>query len=93
MDRFGEHEKDLSQGRMRPDEEANKIERISKKHQWIALHELLGYLSDRYRMARGYWSKGERLYKGAWQIWVRDFDPTQPLVNPQKKIYLINQLI
>lgn len=89
MDRFGEHEKDLSRGRMRADEEANKIERISKKYQWIALHELLGYLSDLYRMARGYWSKGEPLYKGAWQIRARDFDPTQPLVDPQKKIDLI----
>ena len=86
MDRFGEHEKELSRGRMRADEEINKIERISKKYQWIALYELLGYLSDRYRMARGYWSEGEPLYKGAWQIGARDFDPTQPLVDPQKKI-------
>ena len=87
-DRFIEYDQKLSRGRMRADEEANKIERISKKYQWIALHELLGYLSDRYRMAHDYWSKDEPLYKGAWQTGARDFDPTQPLVDPFKKFDL-----
>ena len=87
-DRFIDNDQKLSHGRMRADEEANKIERIGKKYQWIALHEFLGYLSDRYRMARDFWSKDEPIYKGAWQTGARDFDPTQPLVDPFKKNYL-----
>jgi hypothetical protein len=83
--RFGDYEKNLHHGRMRVDEENNKVERISKKYQWIALRELLGYLSDHYRMSRE-WSTGEEAqFKGAWQIWTRDFDPTQPLVDPQEQ--------
>lgn len=82
-DRYGKYEANLSHGRMRVDEENNKVERMSKKYQWIALHELLGYLSDHYRMS-GDWSEDEPTFRGAWQIWARDFDPTQPLVDPQE---------
>lgn len=86
-ERFGDYEKGLSHGRMRVDDENNKVERISKKYQWIALHELLGYLSDHYRMSRD-WSDNEPLFKGAWQTYPRDFDPTQPLLDPQEQFDL-----
>lgn len=52
-----------------------KVERIGKKYQWIALHELLGYLSDHYHMKPD-WDDKPRIYKGAWQINQRDFDPS-----------------
>lgn len=51
-------------------------ERIGKKYQWIALHELLGYLADNFRfLAKDYPPEGGE-YRGAWQIGVRDIDPT-----------------
>lgn len=86
-ERFSDYEKGLSCGRMRVDEESNKLERISKKYQWIALHELLGYLSDRYRMSKD-WSGNNPVFKGTWQIYARDFDPTQPLIDPQEHFVL-----
>lgn len=88
-ERFSDYEKDLRHGRMRFDEEENKVERISKKYQWIALRELLGYLSDHYRMPREWSTDMEPEFKGAWQIWARDFDPTQPLQDPQEQFDLM----
>ena len=88
--RFGNYEEGLSHGRMRADEESNKVERISKKYQWIALHELLGYLSDRYQMSRD-WLGNETLFEGAWQTYSRDFDPTQPLMDPQEQFNLADE--
>lgn len=89
-ERFGDYEKSLSHGRMRVDEESNKVERISKKYQWIALHELLGYLSDHYHMSRD-WSDNEPVFRGAWQTYARDFDPTQPLLDPQEQFDLTTE--
>lgn len=75
---FGHYEKHLPwQGRH--ENEATKVERLSKKYQWIALHELLGYLSDHWQM-RSSWHEGPPpAFLGAWQISVRDFDPSAPL--------------
>lgn len=56
---------------------SDKIERVGKKYQWIALHELLAYLADRYWLER-WWGNGTTIYSGAWQLGVRDFDPTGP---------------
>lgn len=50
------------------------IERIGKKYQWIALYELLARMSDNL-----YWAEEfgeEETYKGPWQLWKRDIDPT-----------------
>lgn len=88
--RFGDYEKGLHHGRMRVDQEENKVERISKKYQWIALYELLGYLSDHFRMSRD-WSDDEPQFKGPWQTWTRDFDPTQPLIDPQEQLDLMTE--
>ncbi|QQE77268.1 ATP-binding protein [Alicyclobacillus sp. SO9] len=61
-------------------------ERIGKKYQWIAFHELLARLSDNYTMGEiDYDSRragtGKRTYKeiafnGPWNPFVRDIDPT-----------------
>jgi len=83
-DRFGNYEERLHGGRLTFDQEQNKVERISKKYQWIALYEFLGYLSDRYRMACDSLCSKEAFFAGAWQIWARDFDPTQLLTDPAK---------
>ncbi len=55
--------------------DAHKAERIGKKYQWIAYHEFLGYLSDHYQFRHEY--SGELIpFEGAWQLGVRDIDPS-----------------
>lgn len=52
------------------------VERISKKYQWIAMHEMLGYLMDHYQRFR--WSEEEPTrIEGPWQVGRRDFDPSE----------------
>ena len=49
-----------------------KIERISKKYQWIGLHEYLGHLSDSLLFKQ--WGDENRPLRGAWELSVRDYD-------------------
>jgi hypothetical protein len=53
----------------------HSIERIGKKYQWIALHELLARVADNLIYANRYESP-ERGYEGAWQTSRRDIDPS-----------------
>lgn len=54
----------------------NKVERIGKKYQWIAFHEILAMLSDNYKINDGWSSsKNFHFYKGAWQFFIRNIDP------------------
>ncbi|MFO1448258.1 MAG: hypothetical protein U1F61_08895 [Opitutaceae bacterium] len=79
--RFEAYENDLRDGRLRNDQEDAKQERISKKYQWIALHELEALASDHYHFV----SRREdqrNPFAGAWQLFSRDFDPAQPLLDP-----------
>lgn len=50
-----------------------KIERISKKYQWIGLHEYLGHLSDALLFRE--WNDTNRPLRGAWELHARDYDP------------------
>ena len=52
--------------------QADKPERIGKKYQWIAYHEILAYLADHYQYRDG----NQYAYSGPWQIGVRDIDPS-----------------
>lgn len=79
--RFGEYEKHTLHGRQSPDIEELKLERVSKKYQWIALRELIGFLADRYWL-RLTWQSNRTDFVGAWQLWAREFDPSQRLVDP-----------
>ena len=55
----------------------HKAERFGKKYQWIALNELIARVSDNFEMARG--MDGQyKSYKGPWQSFGRDIDPTLP---------------
>lgn len=57
--------------------EANKPERMGKKYQWIAYHEILAYISDHYQYRQPFFDeKGDRRYEGPWQLHVRDIDPS-----------------
>jgi hypothetical protein len=78
--RFERYERNVPfQGRKRVDIEELRVERISKKYQWIALHEFQAYLSDHYHLALDYGEEEPALFEGAWQLWARDLDPSQPL--------------
>lgn len=53
------------------------IERIGKKYQWIAFHELLARMSDNLHwINRGYTDVDDSKFWGPWQIYKRDLDPT-----------------
>ena len=55
-----------------------KIERIGKKYQWITLYDMLARISDHCKMVDrwSYPEKQEVCFEGAWDPYVRDFDPT-----------------
>ncbi len=78
---FQKAESLMSSGRLRVDQEDAKVERIGKKYQWIGLREFTGLVADRYRMKKD-WGDIEQTYEGAWQLYARGFDPTQPLEDP-----------
>jgi len=54
------------------------LERIGKKYQWIAFHEILAKVSDNFLMEDEYYNRERKLiqYDGAWEPYVRDIDPT-----------------
>jgi len=54
-----------------------KVERIGKKYQWIAMYNILARISDTHKV-KDWTVNGEDAapYKGPWNPYVRDFDPT-----------------
>jgi hypothetical protein len=75
-ERFAEFERSLGyQGRGR---DGKKSERISKKYQWIGLHEYLGLLSDSLPFRE--WNGTNRPLRGAWELSARDYDPSAAVV-------------
>lgn len=51
-----------------------KVERIGKKYQWIAFYNILARVSDTHLLKD--WNVAPYPYEGAWEPYVRDFDPT-----------------
>lgn len=70
---FAEYDESLPDDGKMNDE--NKVERIGKKYQWIALHELVALLSDHYHI-RPDDIDSPSSFEGAWQLDLRDFDPS-----------------
>lgn len=60
-----------------------RIERISKKYQWIGLHEYLGHLSD--ALLYREWGAPPRPLRGAWELHERDFHPELALGAGQRQ--------
>ena len=57
--------------------EASKPERIGKKYQWIAYHEILAYIADRFQYREQFREdEGNQTYCGPWQESIRDIDPS-----------------
>jgi hypothetical protein len=78
---FKNYDSNIIVGRQNAGAERYKTERIGKKYQWIALHELLGLLSDHFHLATRWGSREAKSFAGVWQLGARDFDPSQPLVD------------
>ncbi|MBJ7520174.1 MAG: hypothetical protein JHC84_10800 [Solirubrobacteraceae bacterium] len=74
-ERFGDF--DASVGRADRGRDSHKPERFGKKYQWIGLFELLARLADNFVFA-GMWGEEPRAYLGAWQLSIRDIDPSLP---------------
>lgn len=70
-ERFSEFERNLGSASRRGSE--NRTERISKKYQWIGLHEYLGCLADSL-LYRG-WNTAPRPLRGAWELSARSYHP------------------
>ena len=72
VERFGEFDR-LVSSRERPVSESRKAERMGKKYQWIAYHEILALISDHFQFHGGW---GESKYSGLWETGYRDIDPS-----------------
>lgn len=57
----------------------NRIERIGKKYQWIAFHEIMGILADNYKYKDDDANDGAgayELFHGTWQSFLRNINPS-----------------
>lgn len=80
-ERFSEFERGLGYSSRIGNEK--RIERISKKFQWIGLHEYLGQLSD--ALLYREWRASPRPLRGAWELHKRDYHPELALGTGQKR--------
>jgi hypothetical protein len=66
-----------------------KAERIGKKYQWIAFHELLAIISDNFKMNDdSNWDGNNKIFfDGPWEPYIRDIDPTILIKNTKNEIY------
>lgn len=54
----------------------HKTERIGKKYQWITMYNILARVSDHHKLSDRWNEEGFTSFDGAWNPYVRDFDPT-----------------
>ena len=56
---------------------ASKAERIGKKYQWIAYHEIMALVADHFQYREQFREEeGDQAYEGPWQEYLRDIDPS-----------------
>ncbi len=59
-----------------------KAERIGKKYQWIAYHEICALIADNFQFRNSMGNAGvEYAYQGPWQDFFRDIDPSHSLIS------------
>jgi hypothetical protein len=56
--------------------QSKSSERIGKKYQWMAMHELLARVTDNCKKQYKYDTEDSAPYQGPWDPFVRDIDPT-----------------
>lgn len=76
VEKHGKYDWELERRIYSTDFESN--ERIGKKYQWIALHELAAQVSDNYTMVAPWsWRNREQIFcPGSFEPCIRDIDPT-----------------
>ncbi len=73
-ERFAEFDQFVNRNNAR---EASKVERIGKKYQWIAYHEILASIADHHQYVEwGSEHEADQSYQGPWQETLRDLDPS-----------------
>ena len=73
-ERFGDFDWSVAGG---PSHLTQKAEHIGKKYQWIALHEILAFISDNFQYRVSYTNAHPLSeYHGPWQSYERDIDPS-----------------
>ena len=83
IERFGELDSRISRSDSYSGRDTCKPERIGKKYQWIAYHEILAHISDHFQYLDPYDDAAPTdAYRGAWQLHVRDIDPSAVLTDP-----------
>lgn len=71
------------------DRHNHSIERIGKKYQWMAMYDTLARITDNFKMYEGWGdNKKEVSYKGAYEPYVRDIDPTILLKETKTNWYI-----
>lgn len=58
---------------------SERIDRIGKKYQWIAFHEVMGILADNYKFEDEYANEGSgehEIFHGTWQSFLRNINPS-----------------
>lgn len=70
---FGDYDTNLHHPLIRGN--SDQYERIGKKYQWIAMYNILARISDTHKI-EGDSEREDYTYKGAYDPFVRDFDPT-----------------
>ena len=79
VERFGQFDRYTIRERGR---DAAKAERLGKKYQWIAFHEILAYIADTYQYRGRYGGNdSDKAYEGPWQESLRDIDPSCTLAH------------
>lgn len=74
IDRFGKFDRYSVDPRGR---DARKAERIGKKYQWIAYHEIMAFVADHFQYRESFDDDhAESTYEGPWQESFRDIDPS-----------------
>jgi len=79
---FNDYDREASRRRSRDE----AFERIGKKYEWIALHELLARLADHLPYKPERWG-GADGFEGPWQTHARDIDPSQLLVSVRSEVW------
>ena len=57
----------------------DRIDRVGKKYQWIAFHEIMGILADNFKFENDYVNEGSggyELFHGTWQSFLRNINPS-----------------
>jgi hypothetical protein len=58
------------------DRSSSRVERIGKKYQWIAFHQMMAILTDNYKIQERWSDRKAQHYQGPWEMMLRDVDPS-----------------